>query len=182
MHPFNRPAGPIGSNAVAPMQATSSGMLVTANKLGAPPEVLDFKGYFKVESFPHNAVIYRPGDMSDRVYLLKSGRVRLMRVGRSGSRSVMSVLRSGDLFGELFRPDGAQVEELAIAAGEAEVWSIESRDFRTQLEARPALALDVIQAVADRARALHTRGLGLSCEEVPAPIRRTPPALSDERG
>ncbi len=92
MHPFNRPAGPIGSNAVAPMQATSSGMLVTANKLGAPPEVLDFKGYFKVESFPHNAVIYRPGDMSDRVYLLKSGRVRLMRVGKSGARSVTLAL------------------------------------------------------------------------------------------
>jgi len=182
MHPFNRPVGPIGSNAIAPMQATSSGMLVTATKLGTPPEVLDFKGYFKVENFPHNAVIYRPGDTSDRVYLLKAGRVRLMRVGKNGSRSVMSVLRPGDLFGELFRPDGAAVEELAVAAGEAEVWSIESRDFRTQLEARPALALDVIRAFADRVRSLHKRVLGLTFKEVPARLADTLLTLSEAHG
>src|SRR6266849_4596956 len=91
MHPFNRPAGPIGSNAVAPMQATSSGMLVTANKLGAPPEVLDFKGYFKVESFPHNAVIYRPGDMSDRVYLWKSWRLPRAKPKCGRLRAAISV-------------------------------------------------------------------------------------------
>src|SRR5216684_5333198 len=120
MHAFTRPLGPIGSNAVSPVQTTSSGMMVTATKVLPSPEVLDFNGYFKVENFPHNSVIYRPGDTSDRVYLLKAGRVRLMRVARNGSRSVMAVLRPGDLFGELFRPDGALIEELAVAAGEAE--------------------------------------------------------------
>ncbi len=182
MHAFTRPLGPIGSNAVSPVQTTSSGMMVTATKVLPSPEVLDFKGYFKVENFPHNSVIYRPGDTSDRVYLLKAGRVRLMRVGRNGSRSVMAVLRPGDLFGELFRPDGALIEELAIAAGEAEVWSIESRDFRTQLEARPALALDVIRAYADRVRGLRKRVLGLTFKEVPARLADTLLTLSEAHG
>ena len=39
MHGFNRPLGPIGSNVVAPLQTTSSGMMVTANKL--VPGLLD---------------------------------------------------------------------------------------------------------------------------------------------
>jgi len=99
-------------------------MMVAATKIAPGPEVLDFKGYFKVETFPHNSIIYRPGDTSDRVYLLKSGRVRLMRIGKNSVRSVVSILRPGDLFGELFRPDGTVIEELAVAAGEAEVWSI----------------------------------------------------------
>ena len=51
MHGFNRPLGPIGSNVVAPLQATSSGMMVTANKMIPGQEAIDFKGYFKVESF-----------------------------------------------------------------------------------------------------------------------------------
>ncbi|HXN41954.1 MAG TPA: cyclic nucleotide-binding domain-containing protein, partial [Myxococcaceae bacterium] len=134
---FNRPLGPIGSNIVSPVQTTSSGMMVAATKAAPGPEVLDFKGYFKVETFPHNSIVYRPGDTSDRVYLLKSGRVRLMRIGKNSVRSVVSILRPGDLFGELFRPDGTVIEELAVAAGEAEIWSIEGRDFRGQLEARP---------------------------------------------
>ena len=46
---------------------------------------------------------------------------------------------------------------MAIAAGEAEVWSIEGRDFRAQLEARPALAVDVVRAYAERTRALRKR-------------------------
>jgi CRP/FNR family transcriptional regulator, cyclic AMP receptor protein len=109
MHGFNRPIGPIGSNAVAPLQTTSSGMMVTANKIVPGQEAIDFKGYFKVESFPHNSVIYRYGDTTDRVYLLKSGRVRLMRVGKNGTRSVVSILRPGEIFGEVFRPEGTTI-------------------------------------------------------------------------
>ena len=44
-----------------------------------PADVVDFRGYFKVETFGHGAVIYRPGMPADKVYLLRSGRVRLLR-------------------------------------------------------------------------------------------------------
>jgi CRP/FNR family transcriptional regulator, cyclic AMP receptor protein len=182
MHAFNRPLGPIGSNIVAPLQPTSSGMMVTANKLVPGQEVIDFKGYFKVETFPHNAIIYRPGDTTDRVYLLKSGRVRLMRIGKNSTRSVVSILRAGDLFGELFRPEGSAVEEMSISAGEAEVWSIEGRDFRAQLEARPAMAIDVIRAYADRVRGLRQRVLGLTFKEVPARLADTLLTLAEAHG
>jgi CRP/FNR family cyclic AMP-dependent transcriptional regulator len=179
---FNRPLGPIGSNVVNPVQTTSSGMMVAANKVAPGPEVFDFKGYFKVESFPHNSIIYRPGETSDRVYLLKTGRVRLMRIGRNGVRSVVSILRAGDLFGELFRPDGTTIEELAVAAGEAEVWSIEGRDFRAQLEARPSLSLDVVRAYAERVRGLRKRVLGLTFKEVPARLGDILLTLSEAHG
>lgn len=182
MHPYHRPLGPIGSNVVAPLQTTSSGMTVTANKLVPGQEALDFKGYFKVENYPHNSVIYRPGDTSDRVYLLKQGRVRLMRVGKNSGRSVIHILRPGDLFGELFRAEGTPIEELAVAAGEAEVWSIEARDFRAQLEARPALATDVIRAYAERVRSLRQRVLGLTFKEVPARLAETLITLSEQHG
>ena len=183
MQGYQRPLGPIGSNVVAPaIQPTSSGMMVTANKIVPGQEVIDFKGYFKVETYPHNSVIYRPGDTTDRVYLLKNGRVRLMRLGKNSQRSVVSILRAGDLFGELFRPEGSPVEELAIAAGEAEIWSIEGRDFRAQLEARPTLALDVIKAYAERVRGLRQRVLGLTFKEVPARLAETLLILSEAHG
>jgi CRP-like cAMP-binding protein len=180
---FNRPLGPIGSNVVVPLQPTASGMVVTAHKYAPQQDGgIDFKGYFKVETFPHNAVLYRPGDTSDRVYLLKSGRVRLMRIGKGGGRSVVSILKAGDLFGELFRPDGSPIEELAVASGEAEVWSIEGRDFRAQLEARPALASDVIRSYAERVRGLRKRLLGLTFKEVPARLAETLLSLSETHG
>ena len=62
-----------------------------------PADVVDFRGYFKVETFGHGAVIYRPGLPADKVYLLRSGRVRLLRqvlLSRGSSRSGSSVWSS----------------------------------------------------------------------------------------
>jgi len=75
-----------------------------------PADVVDFRGYFKVETFGHGAVIYRPGLPADKVYLLRSGRVRLLRQGKGKSRSVLSILKPGDLFGEVLRPEGSLME------------------------------------------------------------------------
>src|SRR5256886_14481528 len=134
-----------------------------------PADVVDFRGYFKVETFGHGAVIYRPGMPADKVYLLRSGRVRLLRQGKGKSRSVLSILKPGDLFGEVLRPDGSLMDDLAVSSGKCEVWSIEGRDFRALLEARPALAVDVIRAVNERGRQLRPRGVGPAREGAPGP-------------
>jgi CRP-like cAMP-binding protein len=131
-------------------------------------EVPDFNGVFRVESYTNNAVIHRPGDPPDRAFLVKAGRVRLMRLGPDASRSVTAILREGDLFGDMFRPEGQPVEGLAVAAGETEVWCMEGRDLRAQIQARPAMAAHLLKAYADRARSLHRRVLGLTFKDVPA--------------
>src|SRR3989440_3692838 len=133
-----------------------------------PADVVDFRGYFKVETFGHGAVIYRPGMPADKVFLLRGGRVRLLRQGKGKSRSVMSILKPGDLFGEVLRPEGSVMEEVSVASGKCEVWSIEGRDFRALLEARPAPAVDVIRALNERVRQMRQRVSGLRRKDVPS--------------
>lgn len=145
-------------------------------------EVVDFRGYFKVEIFPHNAMVYRAGDAVEKVYLLRSGRVRVMRAGRGQQTSVLQFLKPGDLFGEFLRSPGAALEESAFAAGEAEVWSIEARDFRALIEARPALAVDVIRSLNERIRQLKSRVAGLTSKEVPARLAETLAGLAESLG
>lgn len=146
------------------------------------PEGVEMRGFFKVETYPNHSVIYRPGDPADKVYLLRSGRVRIIRVGKGASRSVVGILRPGDLFGEMFRPEGAQVDELAVASGEAEIWSIDSRSFQQLLEARPHLAIDVIRALNDRMRSLRKRLLAVTFKEVPARLAEMLLTLSETHG
>ena len=145
-------------------------------------DVVDFRGTFKVETFANGAVIYRPGMPADKVFLLRGGRVRLLRQGKGKSRSVMSILKPGDLFGEVLRPEGSVMEELSIASGKCEVWSIEGRDFRALLEARPALAVDVIRALNDRVRQLRQRVQGLTRKDVPARLAEMLLVLVDAHG
>jgi len=164
--------------AVPPIAPTNRAVGLTAQT----PETVDFRGYFKSETYPNNSVIYRPGDPADKVYLLRSGRVRMIRLGKGASRSVTAILRPGDLFGEMLRPEGTQVEDLAIASGEAEVWSIDSRSFQQLLEGRPHLAVDVIRALNDRIRAMRRRVLGLTFKEVPARLAETLLTLAETHG
>ena len=146
------------------------------------PESIEYRGYFQIEAHPTHSVIYRPGDPADRVYLLRKGRVRLVRTGPTGTRSVIGILRPGDLFGELLRPEGAVLDEFAIASGETEVWSIDNPSFQQLLESRPHLALDVIRALEERNRGMRRRLLGLTFKEVPARLADTLLALADAHG
>ncbi len=153
-----------------------------------PVEAVDFRSYFKVETYPHAAVLYRPGDPADRIYLLRTGRVRLMRpgpvlaTGAHGKESLHALLRPGDLFGEALRPPEATMEEYAVAQGETEVWSIEGRDLKALVEARPPLALEIIRGLNDKNRALTRRANALTFKEVPARLAETLLVLGETHG
>jgi CRP-like cAMP-binding protein len=169
----------------APEAGRVEGALHLQKPLDAPigAEVVDFRGYFKVDVYPHNAVIYRTGDAADRVFLLKRGRVRLMRTARNASRAVVAMLRVGDLFGEVpLGEGGLTTEEQAVASGEAEVWSISGMEFRSLLESRPTLALDIIRAQNDRIRQLRRRLVGVTFKEVPARLAQTLLQLGETLG
>jgi CRP-like cAMP-binding protein len=183
MEAFMRPSGPIGSNQVMPRQISSSGMFVTASRpANGRPEVLDFGGLFRLDTYANNAVIHRPGDPADRAFLVKSGRVRLMREGPEAARSVTSILRPGELFGDPFRPEGSTCEDLAIASGQTEVWCLEARDLRTQLQAMPATAAHLLKAYADRTRQLSLRVMGLTFKDVPARLAEMILMMAESHG
>ncbi len=146
------------------------------------PDVFDLRDYFKVETYPSTSVIYRTGDAADRVFILRSGRVRLVRSGKGAERAVLAVLKPGDLFGDLLAVPGNTMDEMAVAGVESEVWSIEGRDFRSLIEARPALAVQVLSELNERVRQLRRRCLALTCKEVPARLAETILTLGQELG
>jgi CRP-like cAMP-binding protein len=147
-----------------------------------PSEVASISDPFHAENYATGAVIYRSGEATDRVYLVKSGRVRLLRPGRGNQRALLAVLRKGDLFGELFRPEEAVTEEMAVASGATQVWSIGSREFRSLLESRPGMAVDIIKAMNERMRTMRRRLLGLTFKEVPARLAELLLMLGEAHG
>ena len=113
---------------------------------------------------------------------VRRGQIRIETAASDGSRLTLNFLGAGDLFGEVLRPEGSVMEELAIGSGKCEVWSIEGRDFRALLEARPALAVDVIRALNDRVRQMRQRVLGLTRKDVPARLAEMLITLAQAHG
>ncbi len=168
---------PLGSNVVS----SSSGMLLASRRLEAGrPAGIVLDG--ALQSFPHQAVIYRPGEPLQTAYFVKSGRVRLMHSGRDGRAAVFAILRAGDVFGDVFRPEDAPADEMAVAGGEVSLYVLEGRTLRTQLESEPALGMELLRAYADQVRGLRARILGLTFKEVPARLAETLLSVAEAHG
>jgi CRP-like cAMP-binding protein len=135
-----------------------------------------------LQSFPHQAIIYRAGEPLGTAYFVKSGRVRLMHLGRNGRAAVFAILRAGDVFGDVFRPDGALSDEMAVAAGEVGLWALEGRTLKTQLESEPSLGVELVRAYAEQVRGLRARVLGLTFKEVPARLAETLLSVAEAHG
>ena len=171
---------PLGSNVVVGT-SSPSGMLVAARR----PEAGRSPGFLPdgaLQSFPHQAVIYRPGEPLQTAYFVKSGRVRLMHLGRNGRAAVFAILRAGDVFGDVFRPEGSTSDEMAVAAGDVGLWALDGKTLRAQLESEPGLGVEMVRAYADQVRALRARVLGLTFKEVPARLAETLLSVAEAHG
>jgi CRP/FNR family cyclic AMP-dependent transcriptional regulator len=178
MQPFQRP---IGSSTVTPLQTTRAGMTVPANPVANRVDTTEPRTSFQTETYPDGAVLWQSSEPTGRVFLVKAGRVRLVRGSRKGARAMTALLKAGDLFGEQ-RPEAGSTEESAVASGDVEVWSLDSREYRTQIESNPALAMELFRAYAERVRALSHRIHTLTFKEVPARLADTLLALSQGHG
>lgn len=166
---------------------TASALRATPQDFAHAGEIRELRNYFRVEEYPSGSVIYRAGDMANRAYLLRSGRVKLYRprsisMPLDAHEPLLSLLAVGDLFGELLRPPGAAMEETAVTQGTTEVWSIEGRDVGALVEARPALGMEIIKALNARNRSLRKRTAGLTFKEVPARLAEQIITLVDSHG
>ena len=163
------------------MQFESAARNLTAAPSLPISDVIDFRGYFRVETFATGQSIYRQGESLEKLYLLRDGRVRLVD-GEGRRCQLHALLRPGEFFGAALRADGALADETAIAVGKCDVWTIEARDFRTLIEGRPALAIDVIRTLEARVRTLGRRVQALTRKDVPALLAETLVVLWNQVG
>lgn len=166
---------------------TATPLRAAPQAFGSSREMGELRNFFRVEEYSSGSVIYRSGDMANRAYLLRTGRVKLFRprsisMPLDAHEPLLSLLSVGDMFGEVLRPAGAVMEETAIAQGKTEVWSIEGRDVGALVEARPPLALEIIKGLSERNRSLRKRTAGLTFKEVPARLAEQILTLVDAHG
>jgi CRP-like cAMP-binding protein len=101
--------------------------------------------------------VFREGDSGDTCYVIRSGGVRVTRRHSDGRQITLAELREGDLFGELAMFGGetrsATVEALEPTSGVA----LLAGDLRRTMLAHPAIAVAMLEGLADRIRAANER-------------------------
>ncbi|MBI2094248.1 MAG: Crp/Fnr family transcriptional regulator [Candidatus Omnitrophica bacterium] len=97
-------------------------------------------------------MVFRTGDPSDAICIVKSGRVHLMKFLEGGQASTTCVMTSGDTFCCLPALDQKPYPVDAIAATDSIVVRIPTSSFQTLLEKNPVFLKDSLCLFCDRLR------------------------------
>ena len=106
------------------------------------------------EELRRGDVLFREGDPPDQLYVVIRGRVAISMRSPDGRESLVALMESGDLFGEmsLFQDQGRSAEARALER--SAVLSVALDPVREIYKQRPELLWSVVVLLADRLRTM----------------------------
>jgi CRP/FNR family transcriptional regulator, cyclic AMP receptor protein len=133
------------------------------------------------KSHPKNTVILNEGEKSDSLYVILSGKVKVMMSGPDGREIILTMLGPGEFFGELSLVD-SQPRSATVATMEPSQFSVISKaDFKRVMAKSPQMADHVMQGLAQRLREADKKISSLALMDVYGRVARTLLQLATKR-
>lgn len=104
-----------------------------------------------------------PGTM---MYMIESGSVRVISIGRTGQELTLNVLGPGEVFGELSILDGEHRSATAITITPTVVWLLAQSDLTKFMNEYPSVNQAMVQLLVDRVRATAQRLEAMTFQDV----------------
>ena len=106
-----------------------------------------FKEAVKTSLHKKRDVIFVEGDPCPGFYVVKSGRVKLLKTSRDGKEQIIKILQLGELLGMETFYDGKRYGNTAMAMDDCEICFIEKRTFFDIIGRHPTIAKKIIIAL-----------------------------------
>jgi CRP-like cAMP-binding protein len=145
-------------------------------------ELQRFADLTRERSYPKGSVILFQDDPGDSLFVLRSGRVKVVLIGEDGREVILGVLEPGAHFGELALIDDQPRSAHVIAMEDANLLILRREDFRRRVEANPSVAWALLTELSRRLRRADVKIGGLVLLDVPGRIARLLLDLADEAG
>ena len=103
-------------------------------------------------SAPRGSVIMTAGDQIDSLYIVISGRLKVMMADADGKEVILSLIGPGEFFGEMGLIDDNPRSASVVAIEPCELLSITKRDFRKCMAENFEMAMTVMRGLVRRLR------------------------------
>lgn len=110
----------------------------------------------KERNFQAGRVIFVEGDSSYEAYLLKSGRVDIVRRNR-GQRHVLQELKPGDIFGEMGLIMGNVRTADAVVIEDCACYVIDQAELDRQVAGSPRFVQGLVRILSERLKRMNDR-------------------------
>ena len=103
-------------------------------------------------SLPRSTTVMASGDPTDSLYIVLSGRLKVMMSDAEGKEVILSILGPGEFFGEMGLIDDAPRSASVVSIEACELLSIAKRDFKKSLAENFEMAQAVMRGLVRRLR------------------------------
>src|SRR3954451_9743306 len=135
-----------------------------------------------VANYRPRQVIYLPGDRSQGVHFLASGRIKISKVTRDGKELTLAYRAEGDFFGEPCLIEGGPREEMAEAMDASIAVEVERELVDRMLQTNGIAAYHFARALIARRKDLETRVEQLIFKDVGSKLAELLLNLGQEHG
>jgi len=104
------------------------------------------------KSATRSTTVMAGGDATDSLYIVLSGRLKVMMSDADGKEVILSILSPGEFFGEMGLIDDAPRSASVVAIEACELLSIAKRDFKKCLAENFEMAMAVMRGLVRRLR------------------------------
>ncbi len=135
--------------------------------------LLDLSAITIEQLVPPKTIVFKEGDKGDALYIVKSGRVNILKRNNSGIDSVLVSLGKGAVIGDMAiideQPRSASVQTIQESA----FLIITKDDFRSLLSEIPEISFQILKLTTERLRAtnIHLKELEASTNQMEDVIR-----------
>ncbi len=103
-------------------------------------------------SFDKGDIIFLEDDPGDKLFILREGWVKILKISPEGKEKTLAILGPGDCLGELAILDGKGRSGIAQTLTKLEALQINSNDFSKILKNSPHIALSLLPVLTSRLR------------------------------
>jgi len=127
-------------------------------------------------------ILYTPKDGTERLFILKKGRVQLYEVDRGGEEITLSVVEDGNVFGEMALT-GQSLQSLYVRAlTPSTVVSLRREELEVLIMKKPEVGLRLVRELAEKLHASEARYADIIGKDVPARLATLILTLVDSEG
>ena len=123
-------------------------------------------------AFARGDVLFHEGDPGDRLFVIRSGKIKLGRRSSDGRENLLSIQGPGEMFGELSLFDPGPRTATATVVADAELVELAHTDLVAWLEQHPTVAKHLLKALAHRLRHTNEALADLVFSDVPGRVAK----------
>jgi len=138
--------------------------------------------FAREQSFDEGSYIFYQDDPAERIYVLRSGRLKLFQLSDDGQQVLMRVMTPGMMFAAISLVEGAKYPVSAEAADRCEVIYWPHATMIDLVHRYPTLAVNALKVLAGHVREFQDRYRELATERVERRVARTVLRLASQTG